>query len=61
MLENNIIEPCQSLWASAICLVRKKDGSLRFCVDLRALNSVTVFDALPRIDETLDSLVGSHL
>ena len=42
-------------------LVQKKDGGLRFCIDLRKLNNWTVEDAylLPQIDETLDSLQGS--
>ena len=43
-------------------LVQKKDGSLRFCIDLRKLNNQTIKDAysLPHIDETLDSLQGSQ-
>jgi hypothetical protein len=62
MLKQNVIEHCHSPWVSGICLVRKKDGTIRFCVDLRALNSVTIFDAypLPRIDQTLDHLANSH-
>ena len=42
-------------------LVRKKDGSLRFCIDLHKLNARTIKDvySLPRIDETLDCLGGS--
>lgn len=43
--------------------VRKKDGSLRFCVDYRKLNHVTAKDAnpLPRIDDSLDSLTNAKL
>jgi len=41
MQEHGIVEPAASPWASNIVLVKKKDGSLRFCVDYRRFNSVT--------------------
>ncbi|GFW44473.1 retrovirus-related Pol polyprotein from transposon 412 [Trichonephila clavipes] len=60
MQENDIIEPSSSPWASPIVLVRKKDGSTRFCVDYRKFSDVTKKDSypLPRIDDTLDTLSG---
>ncbi|UYV73003.1 hypothetical protein LAZ67_10001459 [Cordylochernes scorpioides] len=62
MMEIKIIRPSSSPWASSIILVRKKDGSLRFCVDYRRLNKITKKDVypLPRIDDALDTLSGSR-
>ncbi|KAL5457414.1 hypothetical protein EMCRGX_G034666 [Ephydatia muelleri] len=61
MLEKDVIQPSHSPWSSPIILVRKKDGSMRFCVDYRKVNSVTKKDAypLPRVDDTLDTLGGT--
>jgi len=61
LLDRGLIEPVYSAWSSPVVLVQKKDGSWRFCVDYRKLNSVTIQDAypLPRIDESLDALAGS--
>ena len=57
MIEESVIP-----YAAPIVLVRKKDKSLRLCVDYRRLNEVTVKDAfpLPRIQDTLDALAGAQ-
>ncbi|GBM32431.1 Retrovirus-related Pol polyprotein from transposon 297 [Araneus ventricosus] len=62
MVDNGIIEESSGPWASPIVLVKKKDRSIRFCVDYRKLNAITKKDSypLPRIDETLDALSGSQ-
>ena len=58
MMRRNVIRPSQSPWASPVVLVTKRDGSTRFCVDYRRLNSLTKLDMfpLPRIDDYLDTL-----
>ena len=57
------IRQSNSPWASPVILVWKKDGSLRFCIDLQKLNKRTIKDAysLPRIEESLDCLNGSKI
>ncbi|GBN68852.1 Retrovirus-related Pol polyprotein from transposon 412, partial [Araneus ventricosus] len=62
IVDNGIIEESSGPWASPIVLVKKKDGSTRFCVDYRKLNEITINDSypLPRIDDTLDALNGSQ-
>ncbi|KAM6892521.1 retrovirus-related Pol polyprotein from transposon 412, partial [Xenentodon cancila] len=61
LLDNQVIRESCSPFASPIVLVRKKDGTLRLCVDYRLLNSKTRKDAfpLPRIEESLDALSGA--
>ena len=61
MLDAGVIQPSNSPWCNAVVLVRKKDRSLRFCIDFRRLNALTGKDShpLPCICETLESLAGT--
>ena len=63
MLSQGDIQPSTSPWSSPIVLVKKKDGSCRFCIDYRKLNSITKVDAhpLPRVDDLLEALNGNTI
>ena len=58
-----MIEPSASSWSSPVVLVKKKDSSVRFCVDFRKLNDITHKNSypLPRIDDSVEALSGAKL
>ncbi|MES9879322.1 MAG: reverse transcriptase domain-containing protein [Sedimenticola sp.] len=61
MAERDLIEPSTSPWSSPAIIVPKKNGGIRFCIDYRRLNKVTIPDSmpLPRCDDSLEALGGS--
>ena len=61
MLQTGVIENSNSPWSSPVCMVRKKDGSYRYCIDYRRMNSVTIKYAfpVPDVKDALDSLRGA--
>ena len=62
LLEKQFIRLSVSPWGALVLLVKKKDGSMRLCVDYRQLNNVTIKNRypLPRIDDLMDQLVGAE-
>ena len=61
LLDKGFIRPSTSPWGAPVLFVKKKDGSLRLCIDYRQLNRITVKNKypLPRIDDLLDQLKGA--
>jgi hypothetical protein len=58
LLDKQYFRPSASPWGSPVLFVRKKDGTMRLCIDYRSLNAVTIKNKypLPRIDDLLDQL-----
>ncbi|KAL9230890.1 hypothetical protein vseg_006183 [Gypsophila vaccaria] len=61
MIEKGFIKPSVSPWGAPVLFVKKKDGSMRLCIDYRELNKVTIKNRypLPRIDDLFDQLKGA--
>ena len=61
LLEKGFIRPSFSPWGAPMLFVKKKDGTMRMCIDYRELNKVTVKNKyhLPRIDDLFDQLQGA--
>ena len=63
LLEKGFIIPSVSPWGAPVLFVKKKDGTLRLCIDYRQLNKLTVKNKypLPRIDDLFDQLIGASI
>ena len=63
LLDKKFVRPSVSPWGAPVLLVKKKDGSMRLCIDYRILNKVTIKNKypLPRIDDLMDQLVGARV
>ena len=61
-MARGFVRPSTSPWGSPVLFVKKKDGTLRMCIDYRALNKLTIKNntALPRIDDLLDRMAGAR-
>ncbi|GJT80351.1 putative reverse transcriptase domain-containing protein [Tanacetum coccineum] len=63
LFEKGFIRPSSSPWGAPVLFVKKKDGSVRMCIDYHELNKLTVknYYSLPRIDDLFDQLQGSSV
>ncbi|KAM2086619.1 hypothetical protein ACFX1R_024133 [Malus domestica] len=63
LVDKGFIQPSTSPWGAPVLFVRKKDGTLRLCIDYRQLNQVTIKNRypLPRIDDLFDQLKGAYV
>ena len=63
LVKYGIVKPSKSPWRSPICLIRKSDGSIRFCLDMREVNKRMKGDSypVPRVDEALEQLKGCSI
>ena len=63
LLDKGFIRPSSSPWGAPVLFVKKKDGTMRLCIDYRELNKVTIKNKypLPRIDDLFDQLQGSQV
>uniref|UniRef100_A0A2N9EEP8 RNA-directed DNA polymerase n=1 Tax=Fagus sylvatica TaxID=28930 RepID=A0A2N9EEP8_FAGSY len=63
LLDKGFIRPSASPWGAPVLFVKKKDGSMRLCIDYRELNRVTIKNKypLPRIDDLFDQLQGAQV
>jgi len=63
LLDKKFVRPSVSPWGAPVLLIKKKDGSMRLCIDYRQLNKVTIKNRypLPRIDDLMDQLVGAKV
>jgi hypothetical protein len=62
LLEHGFIRPSKSPYGAPVLFVKKKDGSIRMCIDYRMLNKITIKNKypLPRVDELIDRLQGAQ-
>ena len=60
LIDKNYVRPSVSHWGAAVLFVKKKDGTLRLCIDYHQLNKMSIKnrDPLPRIDDLFDQICG---